>query len=44
MTLGEDFARAVAAKDHEGVRALLHPDVDFRAMTPSKVWEGDRPV
>lgn len=41
MTLGESFARAVAAKDHAAVRALLHPDLDFRAMTPNKIWEGD---
>ena len=38
-TLGEQFARAVAAKDHGRVRDLLHPDVDFRAMTPKRVWE-----
>ena len=38
-TQGESFARAVAAKDHEAVRALLHPELDFRAMTPKRVWE-----
>ena len=38
-TLGERFARAVAAKDHATVRDLLHPDLDFRAMTPNRVWE-----
>lgn len=41
--LGEAFARAVAAKDHDGVRALLHSDVDFRGMTPSRVWEASDP-
>ena len=41
MTLGSDFAQAVAAKDHERVQSLLHPDLDFRAMTPKRVWEGD---
>lgn len=38
-TLGQTFARAVARKDHDAVRALLAPDFDFRAMTPSRVWE-----
>jgi hypothetical protein len=38
-TLGEEFARAVAAKDHDRVRELLHPALDFRAMTPNRIWE-----
>lgn len=37
--LGERFARALAAKDFEAIRALLHPTVDFRALTPGRVWE-----
>jgi hypothetical protein len=41
--LGTAFARAVAAKDHDQVRALLHPDLDFRAMTPKRIWEADGP-
>jgi hypothetical protein len=42
-SLGEQFAQAVAAKDHDGVRALLHPEVDFQAMTPRKVWDASSP-
>lgn len=42
-SLGEDFARAVAAKDHDRVRQLLHPELDFRAMTPMRIWEADTP-
>jgi hypothetical protein len=42
-TLGADFAQAMAAKDHEQLRALLHEEIDFRAMTPSRVWEADCP-
>lgn len=42
-SLGEDFARAVAAKDHDRVRDLLHPELDFRAMTPRKVWDATGP-
>jgi hypothetical protein len=42
-TLAGAFGRAVADKDHDRVRELLHPEVDFRAMTPRKVWEADGP-
>jgi len=42
-SLGEDFARAVAAKDHDRVRQLLHPELDFRAMTPKRIWEAETP-
>lgn len=42
-TLAGAFGRAVADKDHDRVRALLHPQVDFRGMTPRKVWEADGP-
>ena len=42
-TLGEKFATAVAAKDHETVRELLHPQLDFRAMTPKRIWEAADP-
>ena len=42
-SLGEDFARAVAAKDHDRVRQLLHPELDFRAMTPKRIWEAESP-
>lgn len=41
--LGRQFAEAVAAKDHDEVRRLIHADVDFRAMTPSRVWEASGP-
>ena len=41
--LGEQFARAVAGKDHERVLELLHPEIDFRAMTPGRVWEAESP-
>lgn len=42
-SLGERFAHAVAAKDHDAVRAVLAPDVDFRALTPGRAWEGTGP-
>jgi hypothetical protein len=43
VALGQEFAAAVAAKDEERLLTLLHSDVDFRAMTPSRVWEANRP-
>jgi hypothetical protein len=45
-TLGERFARALAAKDYEGMTSLLHPQVDFRGMTPNTFWQatGSREV
>ena len=41
--IGEDFARAVAAKDAARVRELLHPELDFRGMTPNRIWEATDP-
>jgi hypothetical protein len=38
-TLGEQFARALAAKDFGRVAELLDPEVDFRGMTPRRFWE-----
>jgi hypothetical protein len=37
--LGTAFARAVAAKDHARIRELLDPALDFRAMTPNRIWD-----
>src|SRR5262245_25699920 len=43
-TLGARFARALAAKDFETIDSLLHPEVDFRGMTPSRFWEAHTPA
>ena len=43
QTLGEQLAHAVAAKDHDTLRSLLAPELDFRAMTPYRHWEGTEP-
>ncbi len=37
--LGARFVEALAARDHARVASLLHPEVDFRAMTPGRFWE-----
>ena len=38
-TVGADFARAFAEKDADRMRELLHPEIDFHALTPSRAWE-----
>jgi SnoaL-like domain len=40
----EEFLEAILARDFTRTRGLLHADIDFRAMTPSRVWEGDGPA
>ena len=39
MTAGERFARALATKDRDELRAVLGGDVDFRGLTPGRYWE-----
>jgi hypothetical protein len=38
-TLGTDFAKAFAGKDGNRVRELVHPEIDFKGLTPSRNWE-----
>jgi hypothetical protein len=38
-TLGSEFARALAAKDAVAIRELIHPEIDFRGLTPNRAWE-----
>lgn len=38
-TLGANFARALAAKDSAAIRELIHPEIDFRGLTPNRTWE-----
>jgi hypothetical protein len=38
-SLGASFAAALAAKDFDRLRALLHPEIDFRGLTPRRAWE-----
>jgi hypothetical protein len=42
-TLGSDFAVALAAKDFGRLTGLLHPEIDFRGLTPSRFWEAGDP-
>ena len=43
MSLGQDFAEALARKDFAAIEGLLHPEIDFRAMTPRLLWEQSTP-
>lgn len=38
-TLGAQLAKAMVAKDREGLLALLAEDLDFKALTPGRFWE-----
>jgi hypothetical protein len=42
-SLGSSFAAALAAKDFDQIRDLLHPEVDFRGLTPRRDWEASDP-
>jgi hypothetical protein len=42
-SLGEQFAHAVATTDDVAVLDLLHTELDFRAMTPARIWEAGEP-
>lgn len=39
MGIGEDFAQAVATRDRAALAQLLAADVDFKGLTPNRVWE-----
>jgi hypothetical protein len=38
-TLGAEFARALALKDARRLLDLMHPEIDFRGLTPNRAWE-----
>jgi hypothetical protein len=38
------FVEAIVARDFALAQSLLHPEIDFRGMTPSRVWEADAPA
>jgi ketosteroid isomerase-like protein len=41
--MGAAFADAVASKDYARMAELLHPEVDFRALTPNRSWQANDP-
>jgi hypothetical protein len=42
-SLGASFATALAAKDFDRIRDLLHPELDFRGLTPRRDWQAGDP-
>ena len=42
-SVADAFVDAIIARDFPGAGALLHPEIDFRAMTPSRIWEATGP-
>ncbi|MGH2866374.1 MAG: hypothetical protein ACRDNK_02235 [Solirubrobacteraceae bacterium] len=38
-SLGAKLAHSIARRDFAQLAELLHPAVDFRALTPRRVWE-----
>jgi hypothetical protein len=42
-TVGTEFARAFADKDAGRIRELVHPEIDFRGLTPNRNWEAGDP-
>ena len=42
-TLGSEFAKALGAKDAGRLRELVHPEIDFCGLTPSRAWEAGGP-
>jgi hypothetical protein len=41
--LGAEFAQALAAKDSARLLDLMHPEIDFRGLTPNRSWEASGP-
>jgi hypothetical protein len=41
--MGGTFAEALGAKQFDRIAELLHPEIDFRALTPRKFWEASSP-
>jgi len=43
-SITSEFVDAILARDFSRARDVLHPDIDFRAMTPNRVWEAGDPA
>lgn len=40
----DEFLDAILARDFSRIQSLVDEDIDFRAMTPSRVWEAEGPA
>ena len=43
-TIGERFADAIAVHDASAMADLFADDVDFRGLTPRRLWEATKPI
>ncbi len=43
-SVASGFVDAILARDFPRACSLLNPDIDFRAMTPNRVWEAASPA
>jgi len=44
ISVGERFARALAAKDRDVLTGLLADPIDFQALTPGRYWRATSPA
>jgi ketosteroid isomerase-like protein len=44
VSVVDDFLDAIVCRDLSRVQSLIAQDIDFRAMTPSRIWEAERPA
>jgi hypothetical protein len=42
--VASEWVDAIVARDVARAIALLHPEIDFRAMTPNRIWEAEGPA
>ena len=43
-TVAGAFVDAILARDLPRASGLLHEEIDFRAMTPNRIWEAEGPT
>ncbi len=44
LTAANAWVDAIVPEDFARAGALLHPEIDFRAMTPKRVWDAEGPA
>ena len=44
QSIAGELVDAIVGRDFERARGLLDADIDFRAMTPNRIWEAEGPA
>ena len=44
QNIAGELVDAIVGRDFDRARALLDADIDFRAMTPKRIWEAEGPA